>query len=162
MWAGRRPFLTWVSWDEESKRIPMSFLKAGSARTELTWPLLLAPGCTTQSVGPQLLNFPVGHWDRGLTTHLPGSPSLLGATHHDLGSLAPWPSHPHLHVHLPAREEDRALLCNAPLQFHTHGASALPLDGICDQGKSGPGSHLPFLPIMLSHWPGWALGEGSR
>lgn len=55
MWAGRRPLLIWVSWNEESKRIPRPFLKAGSTSAELTWPLLLAPG-VLQSMGPQLLN----------------------------------------------------------------------------------------------------------
>lgn len=34
--VGRRPLLTWESWAEESKRIPMPSLEARSPRTEPT------------------------------------------------------------------------------------------------------------------------------
>lgn len=30
------------------------------------------------------------------------------------------------------------------------------------QGHPGPGPHLPLLPIILSHWPGWTVEGGSR
>lgn len=47
--VGRRPLLTWVSWTEQSKRIPMPSLEASSPRAEPLHPCL---GCTTQPVGP--------------------------------------------------------------------------------------------------------------
>lgn len=118
-----------------------------------------ALGCATEPMGPQLLNASVGYWNPGLTTTSLTHPMVVGATHHDLDSLVPWPGHP-------AREEDRgpASHCTASVphgwnQLHFLQAWMVSVD----QGNSGPGSHLSFLPIILSHWPGWDLGqEASR
>lgn len=126
------------------------------------------PGCTTQPAGPQLLSSSAGPCNLGSPAASLLHPlfrALAEATHHTMGSPAPQTGHPHLHLHLPAREEDRG---PAP-----HSTASVPQgwgqphflqaqDGVCGPGSSGPALHLPLCPIILPHWPGLALGGGSR
>lgn len=160
MWAGRSPLLTWVSWNEESKRIPWPFLKAGSTSAELTWPLLLAPGVLHS---PWVPSCSTPLWDTGTA----GSP-LTSLTHPLCwGPLtrtwAPWCPGPVTLICMSACQPEKrtgALLYTAPLQFHMDGASALPVDGVCGPGQIRAWDP-PSLPPHYSLSLAW-LGSGRR
>lgn len=91
--------------------------------------------------------------------------ALAEAAHHALGSLAPQPRHPHLHLHLSAGEEDRGL---AP-----HSSTLVPhgwgqphflqaQDGICGPEQLKACAPPSSFPIILPHWPGLAPEGESR
>lgn len=129
------------------------------------------PGCTTRPAGPQLLSsrVPAGHWNPGLTASPADSPPLLdlgGATHHALGSPVPRPSHPHLHFHLPGREEDGGPAPHGTIPVpHGWGQPYLlrAWDGICGPGQLRAWAPpAPAPPSFSLIGQGWAPGGGRR
>lgn len=91
--------------------------------------------------------------------------ALAEAAHHALGSLAPHPHHPHLHLHLSAGEEDRGLAPHSStLVPHGRGQPHFlqAQDGVCGPEQLKACAPPSSFPIILSHWPGLALGGESR